>query len=240
MKLLALSMIAALTVAPALAQEDYFVGEKRTLIQIDLGWTDPDTSSDIYDFSQEQLTFDPDDMDGFQVNIHALRQLNNIVSVGGGVNFFGETVDSEDRLYEFEDGSPIRQETSLRTAWFGAVVVVTPFGAGETFGSHAWTPHIFVPYIQVGAGILNWEFTQEGEFTDAATLDVFFDSFEDDGVTAGLHGSIGFRLNLTKNVDINFKYSHQLAEDDIGGDFEGFGELDLGSDSFFAGMVIRI
>lgn len=221
-----------------MAQDDYFLGSRVSLIQIQGGWNVPDKSSDIYTFSEENLTFDSDELDGPLFQINYQFQVNNYVAIGGGWSHYSEKVDSEDRFYEFEDGDAIRQETSLETNFVGAMVTITPFGAG-TFGTKAWLPRLFVPYIQVAAGFKSWDFYQDGYFVDVDTLEVFRDTFTDDGVSGALRAGIGLRINITKNIDFDLSAQQDFADDELAGDFEGFGDLDLGAKSYLAGITLR-
>lgn len=224
----------------ASAQDDYFLTNRVTLFQFNGGWAEPDTDSAIFDFSEEMLTFDADEMDGTVWSFNIYRQLNELVAVGGGWSFHTESVPSEDRFYEYENGTPILQETQLDTTWFGLLAQITPLGAGTSYGTRAWAPRVFVPYIQFGVGFVGWDFSQSGEFVDVDTLEVFLDHFSDDGVAAALRAGVGCRINLHKNIDMDFNMLYTHAEDDLEGDFEGFGELNLSSRSVNMGFIIRI
>lgn len=222
------------------AQDDYFVGQQRLLFQIWGGYTDPDTDSEIYRFSEEELLFDASQLDGTQIFFNVFKQRNNWYSIGAGFSVFSESVRSESRDYVFDDGSPILQDTSLDTVWFGPLVMFTPFGAGETFGTKAWAPRMVVPYAQIGAGFMAWEFTQAGDFVDERDLTVFTDYFQDDSWAFSLRLALGLRFNLNRHMDVDMVYLHDHAEDDLGGDFEGFGDLDLSSNSAAIGFTFRL
>ncbi len=222
-----------------LSQNDYYVGESRTLVQFSMGWFDPAPRGDIYDFSEFELTFDRDDLEGINVDFNVYRQLNNIISVGGGFTAFSDTATSEFRNFVYDNGDAILQETKLDQFWFGAMAMITPFGAGETFGSRAWAPRAFVPYIIVGAGLMTWEFVQEGDFVDIDTDEIFYDTFLADGATASLRAGAGFRIKLTRSTDIDFSTIYDFAEDDLGGDFDGFGNIELNAQHTSIGLTFR-
>lgn len=236
---LILFSICAALAFPGMAQSNYYLDDSHTLIQIMAGWYEPDPDGEIYDFSERELTFDRNRLEGVSFDFAVYRQLNNYVSVGGGFSAFGDAVTSEFREYEFEDGDSIIQETRIEQFWAGAMVMITPFGAGASYGTRAWAPRAVVPYFTFGAGFMTWEFTQEGDFVDVDTLDVFYDAFYDDGVTASLRYGGGLRVNLTKSLDLDFAYLRDLAEDELSGDFEGFGDIGLDARHVGAGLTFR-
>lgn len=229
----------ALATSSLLAQEDYFLGNRHGLIQVLGGWSKPDTNSEIYAFSEDVLTLDPSDLDGpvFQVNF--LYQVNDFFAVGGGFTHFRQTAFSEDRHYVYEDGSPIEQETGLESHFFGALLHLTPFKAGRRVGNKAWLPGTAVPYLVLGAGFKTWDFHQRGEFVDSETLEVFRDYFSDEGVAPALRLGGGLRLNISKHLDVDLSAMHDIAEDELSGDFSGFGDLDLAATHFMVGLLMR-
>lgn len=225
---------------PALAQENYFLGERMSIFQIMGGWNEPNSDNEIYDFSNELLTFDDSDLAGPSFQFNYFYQVNNFVAVGGGIYLAEETTRSEDRDFVFENGDPIVQETGLETGWFGALVNITPFGAGEFFGSKAWLPNTFVPYIQLGAGIKSYDFYQTGDFVDFETLDIFYDDFSDTGNAGSFRLGVGLRINLSKHMDLDLLGQKDWAETELNGDFEGFGDIDFGSTAYQIGLTLRI
>ena len=224
----------------AFGQKDYFLGSRLGLFQIQAGWVIPEKSNEIYDFSEDLLTFDRDKLDGTAFNMGYSFQLNNYVAIGGAFSVYSEDVQSEDREFIFDDGSAIRQETGLETFWGGATLTFTPTGSGSYVGTKAWLPRLFVPYIQVGIGIKSFDFYQEGEFVDVDTLDVFYDYFSDTGTAGSVKVALGLRINLNKHIDFDINAQKDWAETELAGDFEGFGDLDFGSESYYAGVTIRL
>jgi len=239
-KILILTLLAPIGV---FAQRDYFSRPTVVNLEFSLGMTRPGNDSDVYDFFEENTTFDHEDLDGPGALFKGHFQFTNNWSAGGAVSLFKETVDSEDRFYNDEDGFPILQTTELKTAWVGGDLIWTPFGAGETFGTRGWAPRRFVPYLSGGAGFKFWELRSYGDFVDEgdpAGPSIFTAEFADDGVAFSLRFGCGFRVNLTKNLDINFSLEKELAEDDLDGDFRGFGDIDLSSGSAYVGILVRI
>ena len=230
--------------ASALAQKnDYFDRTNLVYLEFNFGSNDPDDNSDIYDFLENESTFDRDDLDGFAFDFKVYYQLNNRISLGGAVTAYEEDTTVENLDFVDINGRPIFNTTTLDTTWIGGQIIWTPFGAGETFGTRGWAPKFFVPYLSAGVGFKVWEFHQDGEFVDQTDPNdpfIFADRFESDGEAFSTRLGAGFRLNLHKNVDLNFQLQRDWGEDDLEGSFIGFGELDLGSQSGFVGVTIRL
>ncbi|CAM2007430.1 outer membrane beta-barrel protein [Acanthopleuribacter pedis] len=229
---------------PALAQKnDYFDRTEMVYFEINLGTHQPDEGSDLFNFFEETSTFDSEDLDGFVVDFKLYYQLNNRLSIGGGLSVYEESVSAESRDFVDIDGFGIVNETEFQTTWVGAQMIWTPFGAGEQFGSKGWAPKFFVPYLTAGIGFKAYEVVQVGEFVDETDPNdpfIFADRFEADGESLSTRFGCGFRLNLHRNVDLNFSLQQEWAEDDVAGSYSGFGDLDLGSKSAMIGVTFRI
>ncbi len=231
-------------VSPLAAQQnDYFDRTEMIYFEINLGTHRPDNGSDLFQFFEETSTFDADDLDGFVVDFKLYYQLNNRLSIGGGVAVYDESISAESRDFVDIEGRGIIHDTEFTTTWVGAQMVWTPFGAGEQFGSRGWAPKFFVPYLTAGLGFKSYELIQDGEFVDDSNPNdpfIFSDRFESDGDGLATRLGCGFRLNLHRNVDLNFSLQQEWAEDDVSGSYSGFGDLDLGSQSAMIGITFRI
>lgn len=227
----------------AFSQRDYFNRPNVVHFEFDFGQLEPETGSQYFDFLEETTTFDRDDLDGLTFQFRALYQLDNRIAIGGGFAQYDESLSSEDRLYVDQTHAPIIQTNTLETTWGGVFVVWTPFGAGEKFGSRGWAPRRFVPYLSTGVGIKDWELRATGEFVDNSDPSdplIFEDRFVDDGNVFSVRLGLGFRVNLHKNLDLNFAFETDFAEDDLDESFTDFGDLDLGSKSAFIGIIFRL
>lgn len=235
--------LAMLMVPSAFSQKQYFNRPNVVHFELDFGKIQPNDDSDYFDFLEERTTFDRDDLEGPTFQFRALYQLNNQVAIGGAIQHYEESSTAEDALYVDENNAPILQTNALETTWGGVSLVWTPFGAGETFGTRGWAPRRFVPYLSVGLGIKDWQLRSSGEFVDDADLNdpiIFQDRFVDDGNVFSTRVGCGLRVNLHRNLDINFALQRDFAEDDLEGSYVGFGELDLGSKSAMVGIIFRL
>ena len=230
-------------IALAVNAQDYFNRRQVLNAEFNFGLTQPDTSSDIFNLLEETTTLNSDDLDGGSFNFKLQYQMNNFLSLGGMVATYSEDTTVVDNFYEDEDGFPIAQDIDFETTFIGFSVIWTPFGAGETFGTRGWAPKRFVPYLCFGLGFKSWEFLNAGDFVDDSDPNnaiIYSDEFFDDGTVAAARFGGGFRINLTKKIDINCLYEHDYAEDNLGGGFDGFGDLDLSSKSAYLGVILRL
>ena len=239
MKKYILSLFAFFTFTLAFAQ-DFTTDSRFIFAEFSFGEHDISTSSSIYDFNQENLLFNPSSLDGMDFSLGLYSQRNNHLAFGVKLDHYNESVVTEDRFYEYEDGSPILQSISLEKSYIGMEMILTPFGAGERFGSHAWAPKTFVPYLRLGAGILDWDYSENGDFVDYSDLTIFYDTYYSTGSTLGLQLGAGFRVKISPRMDAHFDYTYTHAEDSLNGsDFIGFGDLDLSSTSARVGITIK-
>lgn len=232
-----------LAMPTVVAQQGYFSRPNVVHFELDFGQLRPDDDNDYFDFLEDTTTFDRDDFDGTTFQFRVLYQLTNRIAIGGAVQHFDESTTAEDAFYVDENSAPIIQTNALETTWGGLSLVWTPFGAGETFGTRGWAPRRFVPYLSAGFGIKDWQLRSSGEFVDDSDISdpiIFEDRFVDDGNVFSTRIGCGFRLNLHRNLDLNFAWQRDFAEDDLEGSFVGFGEIDLGSNSALVGIIFRL
>ena len=84
------------------------------------------------------------------------------------------------------------------------------------------------PYLGIGGGYYDWTLTEDGEFIDFADLSIFADRFVDSGDTFGWFWVAGVEVPLGANWRVFAEGRWTDMDDDLSGDFEGLGTLDLG------------
>ena len=82
------------------------------------------------------------------------------------------------------NGSEIDQELRLRTTPFTATVRFLPVGRRAPI----------VPYIGAGVAIINWKYTETGEWVDTTDNSIFSDTFTGSGTSTGPMILGGFRV----------------------------------------------
>ena len=153
--------------------------------------------------------------------------------------FSGMSRESESRRYTGSDGLPIQQTTTFRRVPITLSARYYLQARGRSIGRFAWVPARFATYVGAGAGVMNYEFDQSGDFVDYTTLSVFGDHYRSTGWTpvaqafAGVDWSLGPRWALTTEA----KYVSASA--DLGTDFVGFHRIDLSGFTTSVGLYVR-
>ena len=154
------------------------------------------------------------------------------IEVGAGIGYFQSTVPS---VYEFlvnDDGSEIRQDLKLRVVPVTGIVRFLPVGS----------PDEVQPYVGVGISLLNWRYSEFGEFVDLADFSVFTDRFVATGSTPGTLLVYGVRIPIDGDIyGLTLEGRYQWGEGDTGGFDAGFlgDKIDLGGGSFNVGFLVR-
>ena len=154
------------------------------------------------------------------------------LEVGVGLGFHRKTVQSVYRDLFNMNGSDIAQDIRLRVIPLTGVVRFMPFGrAGD-----------FQPYVGAGLGLLNWRYSEIGEFVDTSDFTIFDDRFVADGTTAGPLLLGGLRIPLGGDIyALTLEGRYQWAVGDTGGIDAGFlgDKIDLGGGQFNIGFLVR-
>ena len=115
-----------------------------------------DEDTDVLFRNQDSLLFETDDFNGFSLGAEWLVGVTEYIELGAGVSFYQKTVPSiYDRLIN-DDGSEIEQDLKLRQIPLSATVRFLPLGRSTGFQ----------PYIGAGIGVINWRYSETGEFVD--------------------------------------------------------------------------
>jgi hypothetical protein len=163
------------------------------------------------------------------------------LEVGVGGSYYRRTVHSLYRDLEHGERPQrplIEQDLRLRVVPISAVVRFLPFGR----------PSEFQPYVGAGIGILNFRYTEAGEFVDPVTLDIFdnriapLEPFVAKGTTAGPILLGGIRMPLGGDIyAFTLEGRYQWGSGDTGGAAAEFlgDRIDLGGGSLNFGFLIR-
>jgi hypothetical protein len=124
-------------------------------------------------------------------------------------------------------GGDIRHTTTLSTWDFNAAFIVR-LGRGNV-----------VPYLGIGGGFIYYTLEESGSFIDFGdpNLPIVSAWYRADGWTYEGFGLVGFDIPVGFSWSFFVEGRYTVAEDDLGGDFSGFGELDLGQTQVMAGFA---
>ena len=236
---LCLGLLLPLAGAPGLAAPPPFQ-VPRTGLVLKFGGYVPSGNSDLWGFNESLLTTEPEDFADFMLGIEFQVMASNYIDFSFEIDFFEGHDVSEYRDFIDPSGFPITQRSTFSLVPLTFSVRWMPAGRYRRGASGFRNqPRSVVPYLSVGGSAQFWEFEMVGDFVDLATLEIFFDRFFSDGVTVGATAAAGLEFPISRAWWLQVEGRYHWAEDDLGADFVGFDELDLGGATFFVGAGLR-
>jgi outer membrane protein W len=179
----------------------------------------------------QSLAFEVKDFNGPLVNGEWLIGFGDRLEVGLGAGFYQRTVPSVYVDFVDGDGSEIEQDLKLRVVPLTATVKFLPFGR----------PGDFQPYAGGGIALLNWRYSEVGEFVDFSDGSIFFDRYTASGSTIAPIVFGGVRVPVSGDV---FAFNGELRWQGGKGELPADSGLltdtiDLGGISAIASFQIR-
>ncbi|MEN8222920.1 MAG: hypothetical protein ABFR36_06635 [Acidobacteriota bacterium] len=182
-----------------------------------IGFFTPSLDSDLWEVNKENLYFSNDDMKDLVYSVEYEHFMGKHFSLTMEAGTFEQTVYSQYRDYEFEDGSPIYQDLYLSISGIEANIKIYPLGHRK----------IFNPYVGAGVGIYFWEYEQFGDFIDFTTWDVYEGYGYTETYSAGFNFKGGFVFRFRRHMGISFEAKYQYLKGQLSTLFEGFEKLDM-------------
>jgi hypothetical protein len=137
---------------------------------------DARVEGDVLNGNRDFLTFDIGDFNGASVGGEWLIPFGDYLEGGIGISFSRKTVASVYTEFVDDDGTEIEQDLRLRLVPIAFTVRFTPLGRTSAVQ----------PYIGAGLGIINWRYSESGEFVDFNQGGVIFrEQFVADGSATG-------------------------------------------------------
>lgn len=226
------------TSAQAPPSRDFLLGRPRASIGVRGNWLFARAGSDIYDFVTEQLTFEKAAFNaptvGGELGINLTPRIDLVV----GFDFAKSATGSEYRKFIDNRGLPIEQNTSLRTfnVMASAKAALTP--RGRRISRFAWIPRGVTPYVGAGAGLVNYEFQQYGDFVDYKDSHVFSGTFSSKGWAPSAHAFGGADLQVYKRLFMSLEGRYIWGSSPLDQDFIDFDPIDLSGFRFGAGFHV--
>jgi hypothetical protein len=163
------------------------------------------------------LLFDIEDFNGASVGGEWLFPLSSFVEGGIGLSFTRRTVPSIYEDFTDPDGTEIDQDLRLRTVPIDFTIRLVPTGSRSPVQ----------PYIGAGIGLVNWRYSESGEFIDFGAGDTIFDdTFVKSGTNAGpvVLGGLRFAGDA---ASAGFEIRYRKATGDLDDNFAA-PKIDLG------------
>lgn len=220
--------LALLCLAAAAAEAG---GRTQSEFRMRLGQFEPDGKSEFWDTQFQDFTGDIGDFDDFTLGVDYIWSLGNSSALMFGFGYYDSETTQAYHDWTDTEGVPIRHATSLQTS---ELTVAWLFRFGRDRGR-------VTPYAGVGAGFVWWQLEESGDFIDFgdSELPVVFAVYRAEGsakevfVVAGLD----FRLSYFWSFFVEGRWKD--VDDELGDDYGGFGEIDLGGTEFNAGVSFR-
>ena len=178
---------------------------------------DARAEGDVLNANRNFLAFDLSDFNSGSIGAEWLVPLGEFVEAGAGISFARSTVDSVYADFVDSDGSEIEQELRLRQVPLAFTVRVLPLGQRNALQ----------PYIGAGLGVINWRYSESGEFVDFANnREIFRDQYVADGSETGPVVVAGLRFG-GESVSAGGEIRYHSAEAELDERFAG-PAIDLG------------
>jgi len=200
---------------PARAQE------KQTL-NFTLGYfvplgQDARIAGDVLNEDLTFLLFDVKDFNGASVGGEWLIPFGEFVEGGAGISFSRRTVPTIYTNFTDNNGNEIEQSLRLRLVPMAFTIRLVPTGQRSPVQ----------PYVGAGLGVINWRYSEFGDFIDfGAGRTVFNGRFVADGTETGPVALGGIRF-VGDTASAGFEIRYQKADADLPNDFAG-SKIDLG------------
>jgi hypothetical protein len=188
---------------------------------------DARVDGDVLNANRNFLTFDVSEMSGPSVGAEWLIPIGQYIEAGAGVAFTRRTIPTVYTGFIDTDGTEIDQDLRLRTVPATFTFRVLPLG------QHAG----FQPYAGAGLAVINWRYSESGEFVDFSDRSIFRSSYVASGTRTGpvVLGGVRFAGD-TASAGMEVRY--QSAQADLPAPFAGTA-IDLGGWTYQATLGVR-
>jgi hypothetical protein len=178
---------------------------------------DARTEGDVLNANSTFLAFDVSDFNGASIGGEWLVPLGEFLEAGAGVSFSRRTVPTVYSDFVDIDGTEIDQDLRLRLVPIAFTVRVLPLGQRNALQ----------PYFGAGLGIINWRYSEFGEFIDFGNnMEIIDGQFVADGNETGPVVLGGLRFG-GETWSAGGEIRYQSAEADLDDRFAG-SRIDLG------------
>jgi hypothetical protein len=179
---------------------------------------DARAQGDVLNENLTFLTFDLSEFNGASVGAEWLMPFGEYVEGGIGISFSRRTVASVYTDYIDDDGTEIDQDLRLRLVPLAFTIRLTPLGRAS----------VVQPYVGAGLGIVNWRYSESGEFVDfGAGGMIFRDQFVANGSQVGPVVVGGIRFG-SDTVSAGGEVRYHAAEADLDEGLFAGPRIDLG------------
>ena len=212
--------------AEVAAQGNWQPGDFGAL-RLRLGLFEPDGDSRYFDDKALDWTGEPEDLEDAAAGMDYLWRYGRSSGLLFGIGFWEGEMTQAYRDFVDQGGMEISHLTSLETA---ELSVAWSYRFGDGAG--------LTPYIGAGGGFLWWRLREDGDFIDFGDpgLPINRSFFEAEGWTTHYLLLAGAEVPMGSSWSFFAEGRWRTADDDLGDDFAGFGEIDLSGREISAGV----
>lgn len=171
--------------------------------------------TDILHIEHADLVFDVNDFNGATVGGEWLVPIGNFFEAGAGVSFSRRTVPTVHVVGD-RDGSPIPRDLGFRQLPVAFTVRVLPLGQSYSVQ----------PYLGGGVAVINWRFSESGDFVGPNRSIVRGEQYVATGHTAGPMVLSGLRV-AGDTMAFGFEARYQRARGSFGPVFARVADPDI-------------
>ncbi len=210
-------------------------------IQLRMGAMHLDHEGDLWRDTEEIFTIeDSSDFEEMTIGFSFVTAPNNHLEIGLNADFYDGTFYSQYREWTDTEGFPIYHDTNLAIMPLTADFRYLPWGRYRIRpGGRQIRKPVF--YIGAGIGVSFWYYEEIGDFIDFddPELPIITDQFEDSGAAFETHVLAGLEIPVAPRFNLVVEGRYSWADDTMGEDFAGFGEIDLSGTMFSVGGSFR-
>ena len=239
---LAAGLLLLLAVPVSAQSPDFLFKRPAVTVSLQGGWAMPGEGSDLFDFARDQLTIEEGDFAAPVVLAEVGFRLTERFDAAVGLEYAGNSVDSEMRDWVTQDDQPIPQTTEFNRTRLMASLKGYLLPRGRQVSRFAWIPNRWSPYVGVGGGFSWYEFEQRGDFVDYQTLDIFEGQFRAEGRGFTGQALAGLDVTITPHFLVRGEYRYIWGAGDMeSADFVDFDDsVDLSGSQVMLGFAVRL
>ena len=203
------------------------------------GFAMPNARSDIFSFTTSQLTVNRGDFSGLDLGADLSLSVTPRLDIVLDIAYSGVSKGSEFRHFVDNNERPIEQTTAFQRTPLTVNARYYLVPRGRQIGHFAWVPNHIVPYVGAGVGMMQYEFSQKGDFIDNSTMAVFPDEFRSGGWAPMAQALGGIEWSFGPNWALRTEARYLTASATPSSDFSGFHRLDLSGVTSSVGFFVR-
>ena len=203
------------------------------------GFALANANSDLFSFTTSNLTVNRGDFSAIDFGADLAFTIHPRVDLVLDVSHSGMSKGSEFRNFVDNSQLPIQQTTSFQRTPVTVNARYYLAARGRQIGRYAWIPNRMVPYVGAGIGMMNYEFTQKGDFIDHVTLAVFPDAFHSGGWAPMGQLLAGVEWAMGPGWALRTEARYLTASAAPSNDFAGFHRIDLSGVTSSVGFFVR-